>query len=300
MAAHSRALTIAAAVGAGLALCAAAPGPSAASMQRHDEALRKALTFHAAYDGGVDAVRASGDAALYWAPTLKQRNDAARGLPASGEVVLARGEGRFGDALRFTRKKSPVVFFKGQGNMPYRTADWSGTVSFWLSVDPAADLETGFCDPVQITPRAWNDAAFFVEFEKSPESVPFRLGVYPDFKVWNPESRRFADIPRHERPLVTVDAPPFARRKWTHIVFTFERFNTNMPDGVVRLYLDGEPVGALTPRRQTFTWDVEHNTIALGLGYIGLIDELSIFDRALSGPEIRALHVLKAGVTGLL
>ena len=44
-------------------------------------------------------------------------------------------------------------------------------------------LEPGFCDPVQITPRAWNDAAFFVEFEKRPESIPFRLGVYADLGV---------------------------------------------------------------------------------------------------------------------
>jgi hypothetical protein len=263
-----------------------------------DEALRKALTFHASFDGGVDAARAAGDPALYWAPSFKQRQDAARGLPTGGEVLLARGQGRFGDALRFTQRKSPVVFFKGTGNMPYRPQDWSGTVSFWLSVD-FAELEPGFCDPVQITPHAWNDGAFFVEFEKRPESIPFRLGVYSDFKVWNPENRRFADIPQHEKPLVAVEQPPFGRGKWTHVAFTFERFNTGRPDGVARLYLDGTAQGGLSPRQQTFTWDPEKNAVALGLGYIGLLDELSIFDRALSADEIRELYGLKTGVTAL-
>ena len=129
--------------------------------------------------------------------------------------------------------------------MPYAASDWSGTVSFWLRVDPRSELEPGFCDPVQITPRAWNDAAFFVEFEKRPESIPFRLGVYANLDVWNPTKRKFEEIPASERPLVTVTDPPFAGNKWTHVVFTFERFNTGKPDGVARLYLDGEPRGVL-------------------------------------------------------
>jgi Concanavalin A-like lectin/glucanases superfamily len=274
---------------------------SALGFQPADEAtLRKTLAFHASFDGGVDAVHAAGDRALYWAPSSKQRQEARPGLPDSGEVVLARGEGRFGDALRFTKKRSPIVFFKGARNMPYQRENWSGSVSFWLSVDPAADLEPGFCDPVQITPRAWNDGAFFVEFEKRPESIPFRLGVYADLAVWNPQNRRFADIPQDERPLVTVDKPPFARGKWTHVVFTFERFNTGRPDGLVRLYLDGRAEGALSPRQQTFTWDAETTAIGLGLSYIGLIDELSIFDRALAEREVRSLYALNKGVSALL
>lgn len=278
-----------------VAVCVAAAGNPAV---QHD-ALRAALTFHAPFDGRADAAHAAGDPRLYWAPSFKQRQEAKPGLPVDGAVVIAGGAGRFGDAVRFTKKESPVVFFRGSGNMPYAASNWSGTVSFWLSVDPANDLEPGFCDPVQITPRAWNDAAFFVEFEKRPESIPFRLGVYADFAVWNPNKRRFDDIPAGERPLVTVDDPPFGRGRWTHVVFTFERFNTGRPDGVARLYLDGKPHGELAPRQQTLTWDPEQNTIALGLSYIGLLDELSIFSRALTGAEIVTLHGLPNGVASL-
>ncbi len=264
------------------------------------EALRKALTFHASFDGKIDATHADGDPALHWAPSLKERQDAKAGLPPGGEVQHAPGAGRFGDALRFTKRKSPIMFFRGQRNMPYEASDWDGTVSFWLRVDPQADLETGFCDPVQITPRAWNDAAFFVEFEKRPGSIPFRLGAYADLDVWNRAKRKFEDIPMEERPLVSVANPPFSGSRWTHVVFTFERFNTGRADGVAKLYLNGELRGTLSPREQTFTWDPERAVIALGLGYIGLLDELSIFGRSLDPAEVRTLYGLESGVTALI
>jgi hypothetical protein len=192
------------------------------------------------------------------------------------------------------------VFFRGAGNMPYSKADWSGTVSFWLNVDPEGKLEPGFCDPIQITASAWNDAAFFVEFEKRSESIPFRLGVYADLAVWNPGNRNFAEIPAAERPLVTVEKPPFRAGRWTHVVFTFERFNSGRTDGVARLYLDGQFQGELKSRRQTFTWDVDKAVIALGLGYVGLFDELSVFNRALGPDEIQSIHIIARGVSSLI
>jgi hypothetical protein len=277
-----------------LVLCGAGTGLSA------QDALRGALTFHASFDGKTEADRAAGDAAIYWAGSLKERQNAKAGLPPSGEIEHARGAGRFGDALRFTKRKSPVVFFRALRNMPYEPSDWDGTVSFWLRVDPRSQLETGFCDPVQITPRAWNDAAFFVEFEKRAESIPFRLGVYADLNVWNPTKRKFDEIPAQERPLVTVANPPFSGDRWTHVVFTFAHFNTGNTDGVAKLYLDGELRGTLSARQQTFTWDPEHTVIALGLGYIGMLDELSIFSRVLDAAEVRALHELGSGVTRLI
>ena len=194
-------LTMVLVTSAGLATSAAQPGPPL-------DALRSALKFYASFDGSLAASHAGGDPALYWAPTLKQRQEAKPGLPPAGEVQHAIGAGRFGDALRFTSRKSPVVFFHGDRNVPYAAANWSGTVSFWLSTDPERQLEPGFCDPVQITPRAWNDAAFFVEFEKRPDGIPFRLGAYANLDVWNPTKRRFADIPAAERPLITVEKPP--------------------------------------------------------------------------------------------
>jgi len=261
--------------------------------------LRRALTFHASFDRGSDADFGAGDHSLFTATALNSRAAALRGLGGSNLVAVAKGEGRFGDALRFVQKQASVLFYQAAGNFAYNNTNWAGSVSFWLSVDPATDLEMGFCDPIQITPHTWNDAAFFVEFEKRRQ-IPFRLGAYADFKVWNPENRKWEDIPPVNRPLVTVERPPFARGKWTHVVFTFEHFNTGQPNGVAKLYLDGALAGALPPRDQTFTWDAGQTAIMLGLGYIGLFDELSIFNRALSAPEVTALYELERGVTGLI
>jgi hypothetical protein len=276
-----------------------APG-CATSEGRSRAALRQALTFYASFDGGTDADFALGDRQLYHAPNLKHPRVGTPGLPPGGHVTLARGEGRFGDALRFHRKASDIVFFKTDQNVAYRARDWSGTVSLWLKTDPPKDLAPGFCDPIQITPREWNDAAFFVEFEKRTNSIPFRLGAYADFKVWNPQNRDWNSIPFAEKPLVHIEQPPFGGDRWTQVVFTFERFNTGQPDGVATLYLNGELAGALSPRAQTFTWDPAQTLAMLGLSYIGLWDELAIFNRALSPAEVRALHQLQSGVRGLL
>lgn len=261
--------------------------------------LAGALTFHASFDGGPDADFAKGDPSLYTATSYDSRAAAQPGLGQSNVVVIARGQGLFGDAVQFTKQQAALIFFQAAQNLSYNTTNWSGTGSFWLKVDPARELEPGFCDPLQITPRAWNDAAFFVEFEKRRE-IPFRLGAYADYGVWNPENRDGEEIPSADKPLITVPQPPFGGDHWTHVVFTWEHFNTGRPDGIARLYLDGELAGALSPRQQTFSWDDRVASVMLGLGYIGLLDELSFFNRALTDDEIRILHRLDRPVQAVL
>lgn len=279
-----------------LALAAGCACPFAG--KQSTRSLRNALTFHASFDHGVNADFARGDRQFYTAASFNTRSNALPGLVASNVTVVARGEGRFGDALHFTRKQAPLVFFKAQENVAFRSSQWSGTVSFWLQADPGGSLPSGFCDPIQITPRAWNDAAFFVEFEKR-QDIPFRLGVYADYKVWNPENIKWEQIPASEKPLLTVPKPPFKAGKWTHVVFTFENFNTGRPDGVARLYLDGIPHGELPARTQTFTWDQAATAVQLGVGYVGRFDDLSIFNRSLTPPEVATLFHLERGAAAL-
>ena len=287
-------------LGIALFVAAALVAPRSLDAIAQSDALRAALTFHAPFDGTLDAAHAAGNAKLYTAPSLARRAEATPGLPAAGETVHSKGEGKFGDALRMTIRRKPVVYFEAAKNVAYSASNWSGTVSFWLSVDPATQLDLGFCDPIQITPRQWDDAAFFVEFEKKADAIPFRLGAFPDRAVWNTTATPSAQTPMEMRPLISVDKPPFGAGKWTHIVFTFDRFNTGQANAVTKLYLDGRPAGELPPRLQTFTWDPERSTIAMGLSYVGLFDELSVFERALSDAEVAALHALPRGVTGLL
>lgn len=262
--------------------------------------LRQALTFHASFDRGLDADFAKGDPAIYHTANMKRPRTAIPGLPNNGAVEWAKDQGRFGHALRFTKKAPEVSFFKGKENFNFSASHWSGTVSLWLKVDPKTELAPGYCDPIQITSKEWNDASFFVEFEKKADLIPFRLGAYPDFKVWNERNRKWEEIPFEEKPLVSVLRPPFRGDRWTHVVFTFEQFNSGSGDGLARLYLDGKPANMISPRLQTYTWSLDDLVIMLGVSYIGLYDDLSVFNRALSEVEVQRLHALPRGVTGLI
>lgn len=258
--------------------------------------LREALTFHASFDHGPDADFALGDRRIFTALSIKEPRQATPGLPTNGVVSIARGEGRVGDALRFHRKIPEIIHYQVAENLAYSRSNWNGTVSFWLRLDPDEDLEPGFCDPLQITPRQWNDGALWVDFSKDERPRHFRLGVFADRAVWDPTGRDLDKTPEAERPLVTLTRPPFSRDRWTHVVFTFENFNTGKKDGVAALYLDGRPVGSVSPREQTFTWDPELAITMLGIGYTGLFDELAFFNRALTPAEVKQLFVQPEGL----
>ena len=260
------------------------------------DSLRKALVFHAGFDRGLDAEVAKGDPKLYWAPKMEFPAKGQAGLPPSG-VVTHRKSGGVGGVddgyLHFERKAPEMVYFAAKGNMPFNTTNWSGTVSFWLRLTPDEELEPGFTDPIQITSKAWNNAAFFVEFSKDEKPREFRLGIYPDFEVWNPEKRDWNAIPMAEKPLAPVVRPPFSRERWTHVAFTFASFNTGKPNGVATLFLNGEERAALKPRTQTFTLDFEKAMIMLGLSYVGDWDELGIYDRVLTAAEVERVYQQK-------
>lgn len=279
-----------------LAGCASAPdGVSRSDRTR----LGAALAFHAGFDGTTDAGRARGDHQIQVGPQWGPPRSVQPGLPPGDVVRIDPGAGRHGDALRFDRKIPQLVGYLGEGNVPYRSDDWSGTVSFWLRVTPDEDIEPGYTDPVQITDKGWDDAAFFVEFTKDEVPREFRLGAYADRPVWNPQGRKWEEMSMAEKPLAPVVHPPFRRDRWTHVVFTWERFNTGRPEGVTRLYLDGEPRGEIAAREQTFTWDPANVRLMLGLAYTGWMDDLAVFDRALAPAEVRALHRLPGGVADL-
>lgn len=261
--------------------------------------LGKALTFHASFDESVDADFAKGDRRLQVAPKWGQPRVVQPGLPPGNTVHLAPGAGRFGGALRFERKIDELVAYRAARNVDYTAGPWSGTVSFWLRVSPDADLAPGYCDTIQITPRDWNDAAIFTEFTQEVTPRNFRLGAYADIKVWNPDNRDWNKIPLAEKPLISVQNPPFSRDRWTHVVFTWDNYNTGQANGSTRLYLDGRLQGEMSPRVQTFTWDPEKCLIMLGFAYTGWMDDLAIFNRALSPAEITLLQGLPEGVRQL-
>ena len=272
-------------------------GLTAPAFAAGPKGLLDGLIFHAPFDGGADADLSAGDGHIYTAPPSRDPTKSKPGLKAE-EVIIASGKGRYGDALHFLKKTRNMVFFYGAKNTGYRAKDWSGTISMWLSIDPA-DLKQDFSDPVQITDKKFNDAALWVDFTKDDTPPHFRMGVFADTNVWNPKDRKQNEIPESEQPIVRVKQPPFGRAKWTHVVMTFSGFNTDGTDGTAKLYINGDLQGTVKDRRQVFTWDLSKATIRVGLGYVGLFDELAIFNRALSADEVRELYKLPAGLGGL-
>ncbi len=265
-----------------------------------EEAIRNSLTFHASFDGGVEADFAAGDPRLYTVTAPGPEAGAEAGLVTDAALVEHRkGAGRFGDCLQFKSTDAPRIFYRVEKNLPFRSADWEGTVSFWLRTSPDEDLEPGYTDPIQITPRSALDGCLFFEFGIE-DPRPCRLGVFPDRLAWNPDDRPNQEIALADRPLIEVAKPPFSRDRWTHVVFTFEGFNQGDKAGVARLYLDGEPRGEMTGWNQQFTWDLAIAQIRLGVKYLGGLDELSCFGRALTADEVGILHRLENGVTGLI
>ena len=260
------------------------------------ENLKTALTLYASFDNGVDADFALGDKKLYTTASRQHIQDSTQaGLHKDG-VSLAEGQGLFGTALQYTDKTKGSIFYPSPNNIAYSQENWSGAISFWLNLDPATDLKPGYCDPIQITDVRYNDAAIWVDFTKD-NPRDFRLGVIGDQQVWNPESLQDDDslfLPQ----LAPVKNPPFAKGTWTHILINFSGLNTD--NGTASLYMNGELKGTRANITDPFTWELEKSNIFLGLSYIGLFDELSIYNRNLTDEEISTIYKLENGVQTIL
>ena len=251
-----------------------------ATGQSDELSIKKALTFYASFDGGTDADISRGDKRLF---TLIGK-EPKLGNKTEGMSRIVKNKGLSGDALLFTKRNAKWLLYDGAKNFHFAEKNWSGSVSFWLKVDPINGLDPGYVDPIQITPNTWNDASFFVDFAKDGNPRSFRLGAFADKSVWNPENK---DIPEPQRPLVPAKSNPFSSDKWTHVAFTWENFNTRKKDGVATLFLNGKNEGSITKWNQKFSWAGKPHRILIGLNYMGLFDELACFNRALSSKEVK-------------
>lgn len=280
-------------------LCFGLASSSAHAADTKSASLKSALLLHASFDRGLDADFAKGDAKLYFTSTGNREKDVQPGLPPDGQVVLTKGDGKFGDALHFTKKAKPVLFYRGPQNLGFRTNDWTGACSVWLRLNPDKDLEPGYCDPLQFVGQAWNRGAAFIEFSKDHTPREFRLGMMPITTLWNPHNRKYEEMPNAERPVVQVLKPPFSREQWTHIVFTFGNANTGKKDGWGKLWLNGQYQGELKGWELTFGWEPDKTALTLGLNYVGWLDDLAVFNRPLTEVEIKSIHTAKGSLSTL-
>ena len=98
--------------------------------------------------------------------------------------------------------------------------------------------------------------------------------------------------------MVVMKDPPFASDRWTHVVFSVDGMNGSEA-AKCTLYVDGEFQGVLE-KSQRFTWNPQNVNVLLGLSYVGGIDDLAMFDRALTADEVKMLYALPAGASALV
>ncbi len=261
-----------------------------------EDNLKSALTLYSSFDTNENADFAKGDSKLYTVLNRKELDSAKVGLFKEA-VTLQNTKGKYGGALHYADKTKGYIYYKSLDNIVYSKSDWNGSISFWLQLDPDKDLKPGYCDPIQITDSGYNDAGIWVDFTKKLPRQ-FRLGVIGDRDVWNPNP----EGPDNENPkfleqLITAKNAPFGNDKWTHVVIVFSNLNTE--NGKTEFYVNGNNMGSSTIT-ESFTWDYEKSNILLGLSYIGFMDDLSIYNKALNSEEIQTLYGLENGVKTIL
>ena len=256
--------------------------------------LKQNVIFYNSFDKGIKADIATGNPQIYTAESFDKIDNVQEGIKTDN-VRISVGQGLVGDALGFYAKGDEVIFYKAENNVSYNKENWSLAVSFWLQIDPNKDLVTQYCDPLQITDTKYNDAALWVDFnDNTPRD--FRLGVIGDNDAWYVADSD--EAPELEKRLVTVNDPPFEHGKWTHVVMNISSLNTDEAEH--ELFVDGVSKGAVSDIHDPFTWNEEKARIMLGINYIGLLDELAIFDKTLTREEIIGIYNAKQGIKELI
>lgn len=256
--------------------------------------LARSLTFHASFDSGLDADFSNADPNCY----VLENNQLVAAKPTE-EVKLVPDAGRFGGALHFTKKNNFRPTYKDAGVLGYNDKSWSTSVSVWLRLTPDEDLEPGYCDPVQIVGDDLKKGFIFLEWSKDETPRFFRYAIRPLFHIWNPDNVQWADIPFNKRPMVQVDKAPFSRDKWTHVVFSLDNVNAKGKPQLGRLHMNGKLQGTIDNWDLSFGWNPEQVLLVLGAAYVGHLDDLAVFNKALTDNEVDLLYSFTKGVNDL-
>ena len=253
-----------------------------------EEALWQAVTLYASFDDSIAADLAGGEQGVQTRadnPGAQGTYDISAGFPENA-FRIASGAGVSEGALQAidVLPNRGRLFFPAAGNIGYRSEGWSGSVSFWLRTNPDKLLKTRFCDPIQITEKRSSDGALWVDFpDTSPRDL--RLGA---FRALGDNERAVPDTDP-AAPLIVLPEVGFAEDDWHHVAMTWHNFDTGHANARVTLYIDGQVIGALTNREIAMEWEIEKAGIYFAVNYIGLLDELAVFERELSPAEISHL-----------
>lgn len=212
--------------------------------------LADAMAFYASFEDGMDAAFARDDRRIYSAPSYEELAD--RGPWYWGRnVETAYDSGVAGHALSFNGELSQAVFYSADGNTPWSAG---GAVSFWIQ--PGKHAGT----PVAIVPADARDSAVSVALAPSQMAV----------MAWGQK--------------IQTSLTARSDGDWLHVVVSFAA--SESAEATAKLYLNGLEQGAAGD----LSVEPAPSTIRLGVNYVGLLDELAVFDRDLTDAEVRYLH----------
>jgi len=250
--------------------------------------LAKALTFYASFDeqvagdfgGGALTVKARSNH-----PTEKGKFVYEPGFSPKA-FRIARGQGIHGGALEAVDvlPNNGRIFFPAKGNIAYKKGGWGGAVSVWIKTDADKLLKTPFCDPVQITQKGANNGGIWFDFNNArPRDL--RMGAFSAV----PEGQKGIGEDDPNAPMVRVPGIGLKQTDWHHVVLSWDGFDDESAMAFAKLFIDGKLIGAVRGKI-AMNWDLEKTGIYIAVNYIGLLDELAIFNRPLTEPEVAQLH----------
>ncbi|MSU78690.1 MAG: hypothetical protein EXS16_11425 [Gemmataceae bacterium] len=249
--------------------------------------LKKAVSFYASFDEALTPEVGVG--------TLSTRfntKEAGKFVIEPGydktKFRIAKGQGVGGGGCLEAVDVLPNngrIFFPMKTNLAFKKGGWGGAFSMWINTDPNTLLKTTFCDPIQITQNGANNGGIWFDFNNA-KPRDMRMGVFaavPTGKVGIKEEDPNA-------PMVRVPMVGFKVGKWHHVVVSWSNFDTGKADAISTLYIDGKKIGDVQDRPIAMDWDVEKAGIYVAVNYVGLLDEMALFNRALTGDDVARLH----------
>jgi hypothetical protein len=212
------------------------------------------------------------------------------GFPArmEGDARVTQGEqGRYGEALDFPGEDAWIEY-PAAGNFPLSRNPSEGSILLWLRPAPSALDATGSMELLEVHDDRPLDGAFRLSLLTGAE--PFLVfTVYPSLP-----GREMDATPC----IVAAPIPHWASEEWHHVAITWE--GLNLLDSKLRLsiFLDARLEEEKEFPSPAIQWQSLEQTLLIGRGYQGLLDELALFERALRAREIRTIFDHPEGVSG--
>ncbi|MFY0599432.1 MAG: VCBS repeat-containing protein [Cyclobacteriaceae bacterium] len=150
--------------------------------------------------------------------------------------------------------------------------------SHTLTLENTANFDFGD----EITVTAWIQSEIYNQLE--PEIISTQGSPGFDFKLSNgPADTNLRSLKAELFGTGTfISTGELALNQWYHVAFTYKR------NDAMKLYLNGSELGTIAAGDNPIS--VSTNDLRLGDGMAGLLDELRIFNRALTGEEIFGVY----------